>query len=229
MPGPPSTRTSFPSASGEPSLRRLGLGSASGAERPVRAQIVVLVVLALTIVAVPMYLVRRPNATKRAEPSTSPSASAALVGSARPPEKIEASKPKLPERVRLGAAQRVRCGATPKATQEGNLCDGLPVFEDALAKSIVDENCVAQVKAAGTINFVLNVDFARRALHVFPGASGEFRGPQARRVTNCVKRALPKPDWEAIRHQYKYYTIAVLATFTPDAGGTASGGPPKFD
>ena len=39
MPGPPSQRPSLHSASGEPSLRRLGVGS-SGSDRPVRAQIV---------------------------------------------------------------------------------------------------------------------------------------------------------------------------------------------
>jgi hypothetical protein len=207
-------------------LRRLGVGSGSN-DRPVRAQIVVAVVVALSLVAVPLYLVRHPSSTKKAavdpaQPSAQPSASAAPIAS------VEVRKP--PERLRLGPPQRVRCGATPRGGQEGTLCDQLAVFEDALAKAIREnESCGPRVKEPGSINYVLTVDFVKRNLHMFAGASGDFHGPQARRSATCILRAVPKPEWETIRHQFRYYSIAILATYLPDSALTSPTAPPKFD
>jgi hypothetical protein len=230
MPGPPSQRPSLHSASGEPSLRRLGVGS-SGSDRPVRAQIVVALVVALALVAVPLYMMRRPSPDKKAAEAAaaaSASAAAAPALSARPSEPLDAGKP--PERVRLGPAQRVRCGASPKGGQEGNFCDQLAPFEEALAKAIREnEGCAPRMKEAGTINFVLTIDFNKKALHIFPGASGDFHGPQARRVTTCVLRALSKPDWDSIRHQFRYYSIAILATYLPESALVSPTAPPKFE
>jgi hypothetical protein len=141
---------------------------------------------------------------------------------------VDAGKP--PERLRLGSPQRVRCGATPKGGQEGNFCDQLTSLEDALAKTIREnEGCAPKMKEAGTINYVLTVDFTKKSLHVFPGASGDFHGRQARRSTTCVLRALPKPDWEAIRHQFRHYSIAIMATYLPEGAVQSPTAAPKFD
>jgi hypothetical protein len=229
MAGPPSQRLSFHSASGEPSLRRLGVGS-GGADRPVRAQIVVALVVALALVAVPLYMMRRPSPEKKAEAeaAAAASASAAPAFSARAREPLDAGKP--PERLRLAPPQRVRCGAGPKGGQEGNFCDQLAPLEEALAKTIREnEGCAPRMKEAGTINYVLTVDFSKRSYHIFPGASGDFHGPQARRATTCVMRALPKPDWDGIRHQFRHYSIAILATYVPEGLTTSPTAPPKFE
>jgi len=79
MAGPPS-RSSFPSPnSGDPSSRRLGVGS-GGRDRPLRAQIVVALVAVCVLIAVPLYLLRRPGGRSGAVAS----ASAALdAGKAR--------------------------------------------------------------------------------------------------------------------------------------------------
>jgi hypothetical protein len=237
--GPHSTRPSLPSSSGEPSLRRLGVGNASS-ERPVRAQLVVALMVVVTIVAVPLYLMRRPSP----HAATSPAADAGVTDAGKPlasaaaaPVVVDAGKP--PERLRLAPPQRVRCGATPKGAQEGNLCDQLAPLEEALAKTIREtETCAFHPKEATSINYVMNVDFTKRKLHLFPGASGDLRGPRARRSTNCIERALPKPDWESLRHQFRYYTIAVLATYQPDTPAPPAApapttpnptGTPRFD
>lgn len=213
--------------SGEPPRRRLGVGRGGGGQRPVRAQIVIALVVALTLVAVPLYLMRRPAPTSRAEADAGVEPTAQPLVTARPVAEADAGKP--PERLKLAPAQRVRCGASARAGQEGSLCDRLAVFEEALAKAIRDsESCAPKVKQPGTINYVLTVDFASRALHVFPGASGEFKGPQARRATACVKRALPRPDWDAVPHQYRHYTLAILATYYPEASVPTPGSGPTF-
>lgn len=245
MPGPPSSprssqpsnpgrppfpsspgRAPFPSSSGEPSLRRLGVGT--GSERPLRAQIVIALVVALVLGAVPMYLMRRPSPEQAAAASASAQGSAEPAPSALPPPAAKIEKP--PERLKLGAPQRVRCGNGRGNQLEGSACDQLGVFEEALAKAIREtESCAPKVKVGGSINHVLTIDFTQKKLHVFPGASGDFRGPQARRATQCVKRALPKPDWDAIPHQFRRYTIAISAMYLPEGAVRDPNAPPTFD
>jgi hypothetical protein len=220
MAGPPS-RSSFPTGSGDPASRRLGVGSGTR-ERPLRAQIVVALVAVCVLIAVPLYLLRRPGgksgtvasatATPDAHLTPSPAASAgpaigALIAV------------KAPERLRVAAVQHVRCGASAGGGHEGNLCDSVPFFEEALSKAVRDNpDCAPKANEQGTVNYVLTVDFQRKVLHLFPGASGQWHSKQARRAVNCVKRAFGAPDWSTLQHQYRFYTIAVLATYLPVNG-----------
>ena len=218
MAGPPS-RSSFPAPnSGDPSSRRLGVGS-STRDRPLRAQIVVALVAVCILIAVPLYLLRRPGGKSGALASAS-----AALDAGRPPAllgdasaivtPLDAGKP--PERLRVAAVQHVRCGASANGGHEGNVCDSVPFFEEALSKAVRENpDCATKQNEAGTLNYVLTVDFQRKALHLFPGASGGWRGKMARRSVSCVKRAFANPDWATLQHQYRFYTIAVLATYLP--------------
>jgi hypothetical protein len=229
MAGP--SRHSYPAPS-EPSLRRLGVGSGSGGgDRPLRAQIVVALVALLILLAVPLYLWRRPSGTEHAPERADPGPSA--VASLAPPggQPVESDAAPQEERVQLGPVQRVKCSASSRSQgQEGNLCDSLPFFEEAL-KNAIRENvdCAPRTGKQGTINYVLKIDFTLRQLHVFPGASGSWKGPQARRSAKCVKRSLPAPQWDKLRHQYRYYLIAILATYPPPAPPKGPSGAPVFD
>jgi hypothetical protein len=217
MAGPPS-RSSFPSVPGEPRVRRLGVGSSSGSDRPLRAQVIVGLVCVAMLIAVPLYLMRKPSTRATpAPPSASGSSSAGPQARALAP--AAASALAAPPRLTLGAVQKVRCGATPSATQnEGTLCDTLGPFEEALKKAVLaSEDCAPKAKAKGSINFVLTVDFVHKKLHVFPGASGEWHGKVARRATTCVNNAVKIADWN-VPHQYRYYAIAVLATYAAPPG-----------
>jgi hypothetical protein len=44
-----------------------------------------------------------------------------------------------------------------------------------------------------------------------------WKGPQARRSTQSVKRALPAPDWEKLPHNFRYYELAVMVEYKPPA------------
>jgi hypothetical protein len=218
MAGPPS-RSSFPSVPGEPRVRRLGVGSSGGPDRPLRAQVVVALVCAAMLIAVPLYLWRKPSTRTGAAPvsasaSASASAAARLLAPLAPP-----APPTPPARLTLGAVQKVRCGASPAATpNEGTLCDTLGPFEEALKKAVLtNEDCAPKSKVKGSINYVLTVDFAHKKLHVFPGASGDWRGKQARRATSCIGNAVKVGDWN-IPHQYRFYALAVLATYAGPPG-----------
>lgn len=218
--------------SGEPRLRRLGVGSSSSSDRPLRAQLVVAGVVVVILIAVPLYLLRRPSGTAPAVGSASAAASAPHAPPA--PMAVDAgvvAPPKPTERVRLGPPQRVKCGAGPtNARIEGGLCDSLPSIEQGLATAIkAAADCAPKRKEEGTINYVVSVDFNQRRFHVFPGASGSWRGPQARKATDCANRAFPNPDWGAIAHQYRYYWVAVLATYPVAGAAVVPAGTPTFE
>jgi hypothetical protein len=198
---------------GEPRIRRLGVGSSGGGDRPLRAQVIVALVCVAMLIAVPLYLVRRPSL--RATPTQamgSASSSAAPQAIPLPPAAAASAVPAA--RLTLGAVQKVRCGSTPSASQnEGSLCDTLGPFEEALKKAVLtSEDCAPKAKTKGTINYVLTVDFVKKKTHVFPGASGEWHGKVARRATTCVANAVKIADWN-IPHQYRHYAIAVMATY----------------
>jgi hypothetical protein len=223
MAGPPS-RSSFPSVPGEPRVRRLGVGSSSSGDRPLRAQVIVALVCAAMLIAVPLYLWRKPSTRMTpAQPLASPSSSSGPQALPKTPAAVTAPAAP-PARLTLGAVQKVRCGATPSASQsEGTLCDTLGPFEEALKKAVLSsEDCAPKAKVKGSINFVLTVDFAHKKLHVFPGASGDWHGKVARRATTCVSNAVKIADWN-VPHQYRHYAIAVLATY---AGPPGSDVPP---
>jgi hypothetical protein len=215
-----SFRPPFPSAPSDPALRRLGVGPSGGNARPLRAQLIVIVVLALTLLAVPLYLMRRPSAKPAGlvDAGTVPSASASSAPGPVPSSPVDSGNFE-PERIKLSEIRKVRCGASARQASEGEACEALPAFEKALIAAVkTTADCAPRSNKPGTINFVLEIDFTRKKLHVFPGASGEWRGPKARRATKCTIDALVAPDWAATMHQYRYYQIAVMATYAPNIG-----------
>lgn len=204
----------------EPALRRLGVRSSAQIDRPIRGQLIFGIALGLVVIALPLYFFRRPASTPPPEAALAPLGFAPVVPS-------QSSGQANDSGVRLGEVERVRCGATPTAVgASGRLCDSLPSFEKALSAAILSSaDCAPRTGDGGTLNYVLKVDFAQKQTHVFPGASGKWRGPQARHATKCVKQGLPAPEWDKIEHQFRYYEIAILATYAPPAPTEA----PRFE
>ena len=228
MAGP--SRPSFPAPS-EPSLRRLGVGGrgGGGGDRPLRAQLVIALVVGLILLGVPLYLMRRPSGTENAPVDGGLSDAWVVASDARRDAGSDGGGDG--HAVKLGPVQRVKCSASPGSSgQEGALCDSLEFFEKALAESIrKNVACAPRTGKQGTLNYVLKIDFRNKTLGVFPGASGEWKGPQARRAATCVRRALPAPPWDTIQHQYRYYMIAIMATYPPPAPIPGPAGAPLFE
>lgn len=174
----------------------------------------VALVAVLILLAVPLYLWRRPSGTENA-PDASQQAPGALIPSSLP--SAVASPDPSQDRVKLGGVQRVKCSASSRLSgQKGALCDALPFFEENLEKAVMaNVECAPKTGKRGTVNYALTVDFTNKRMNVFPGASGSWRGPQARRSAECVERSMPPPEWDKIRHQYRYYVIAIMATYEP--------------
>jgi hypothetical protein len=157
-------------------------------------------VLLLIIVAVPLYVLRRPRPA--ASGAEAPESVAAFGGVVKP--RLDAGAPSLG--VELGAVQRVKCSAADERRgNEGGLCDALPDLEESLRKGILGtRECAPRTGKEGSINYVLEVDFNKNRLNVFPGQSGKWKGPQARRAAKCVLSSLPPLAWDEMAHQYRY-------------------------
>lgn len=210
MPGPP--RPNFPSAPSEPTIRRLGVRSSSHIDRPIRPQLILSLLVAVILLSIPFYLLRSPSSKKEKTVDEAPVGFSPSVPAGVQVEKKD-------ERLSLGKVQRIKCSSSEGTSgKAGRLCDEIPFFEKALATAIEESiDCAPRTGEGGTLNYVLKVDFNKNTMHVFPGASGVWHGPQARRATQCVKRALPAPDWEKLSHNFRYYEIAILAEYRPPA------------
>jgi len=200
-------RPTLPSSSGDVQLRRMGLRKSNSAG-PLRGQVVVLLVVVLIVLGVPLYLLRQPSLN---EPSPAGSAEAkSAAASARSGNDAGVTKHK----VTLGDVQRVKCSAgAAQRGNEGPACEPLPALEDLLKRAIRARADCAPQDGAGSINFVLNVDFPTQQANVFPGKSGTWKGPQAKRAAKCVEQALGPIKWDAIQHRYRFYSLAILASY----------------
>jgi hypothetical protein len=200
-----SSRPSLPRAS---DLRRSHGNSASLGERPLRTQMVIAGVLVVILVAVPLYLLRRPSGAT----DTAREAEAHHFGGVI---RAQVDAGARVSDVVLGPIQRVKCGPSlAQANNEGAFCDALPALEAAFRESIKSSaECAPRTGKEGSINYVLELDFASNRLNVFPGKSGNWRGPRARRAASCVLRAFPPVSWAEVNHQHQYYAIAILTTY----------------
>ena len=203
-------RPSFHSAPSEPAIRRLGVRSSASIDRPIRAQVVLALIGGLILLAIPLYLLRSPTAEPEEKDPEVPVGFAPSV-----PAGFE--KEKEDKGLMLEEAVRVKCSSSSETRgKTGKLCDRIPFFEKALAQAIEESiDCAPRTGEGGSLNYVLSIDFNLNTLGVFPGASGVWTGPQARRATQCVKKALPAPDWAKLPHNFRFYQIAILATYKP--------------
>ena len=170
------------------------------------------VLAGIVLVAVPLYLLRRPS------PNLSEAVDTPTLTFGRVVH-TEADAGTRPLDVVLGPVQRVRCGASAnQISNEGSACDALPQLETALSRAISGNvECAPRAGDDGSINYVLEVDFSSRRLNVFAGKSGQWRGSRVKKAVACVQRALPSLGWADVNHRHEYYAIAILATYpAPD-------------
>jgi hypothetical protein len=199
-----------------PSYRHLGTASV---DRSVRVQMIIALVAGLIMVAVPLYLWRRPKAEAATErEARKPVASA--ESSARVPTALDNPTPsasstggaKMPGLL-LSEPKTVKC-SSGKTKVSPEQCDRQTLFEEALLKAIQENtSCAPEKGGSGSVNFVLDVDHKAKKLRVWAGKTGSMKRAQRKKVVSCVNKALPTPDWAAIAHQHQKYQIAVLATY----------------
>lgn len=202
--GPPSQPSPY---------RYLGRG---GGERPVRLQIVIALVAGLILVAVPLYLWRRPR------PESIPSADAAVAADAGVSDASASAAlaapafPPPPPNVQLSAFTTLKCENPGPGKTPPERCDHVPFFEDGLARAIRDNAaCAPKSGAPVKVSYVMEMDFRRKRTNLFIGKSSTIKKEKGKELLRCVTRGMPTPDWSTIVHQYARYKVNVTATYPP--------------
>lgn len=193
-----------------------------------RVQLTVALLAGLVLVAVPLYLWRRPRSAKGESADAGPDASAQTAAmnadAATSPLAIllDASTPKndiVLDKVRIIKCQRPGPGKTPPEQ-----CDRQPFFEDALTKAVLENvSCAPKLPKGGTISFAAKIDHKKRTFHLWAGKSGTIRHKRAAQLIECVSRAIPTPNWDSLPHQHSIYTMALQATYPPSEKGNDKG------
>jgi hypothetical protein len=208
---PTSSRASVPPS--EP--RSTSRGSFSqldiGADRPARVQMIVALLLGLVLVAIPLYLWRRPRAESIAVAGAA-DAGAPPASSSAPPPLATGDDAKLT----LGDARVLLCQDPGSKKTSPEQCDHVTEVEKALAKAIEDSaGCVPSDAGGGTIQYVADVSWKRKAVNVaVPKDTRSMKNAKA--VAACqsaVKSKLQALALEPLAHAHARYKIAITATY----------------
>ncbi|MEM6790421.1 MAG: hypothetical protein AAF715_23070 [Myxococcota bacterium] len=206
--GFPSTPPSQPSP-----YRQLG----SGGQQPVRVQMIIGLIVGLVLVAVPLYLWRRPD--------SSPSDAAAPVAEASGEPSASASPyvPMVDEtevpRVKVSPFRTLRCADRGPGKTPPERCDHVTYFEDALTRAIRENAlCGPETKTGAEVSIVMEMHFRKKTLKISRGKSSSVPAAQTKELFACLQRAMPdQPDWSSIPHQHTHYLVNVKATYPPSA------------
>src|SRR6185436_12156349 len=185
--------------------RYLGRG---GGERPVRLQIIIALVAGLILVAVPLYLWRRPR------PESIPSADAAVAAAdagapaMKPDPFFVTPEAGAATAVALSPFTTIKCENPGPGKTDPARCDHVTFFEDALARAVRENAaCAPSSKTAFSVSFVLDTNFRTKKLNLYPGKSTSIKRDRTKELMKCVRKALPTPDWGTIPHQYVRYKV----------------------
>ena len=181
--------------------------------------LLIALVAGLVLVAVPLYLWRRPKPTRAEVTDAGGDAALADAGSL-----VDAAATALAtaldggtvstNEISLDKVKVVKCQRPGPGRTSPDQCDRQVFFEDALVKAVLENvSCAPKTPKGGTVSFALKVDHKKRSVHLWAGRSGTIRSKRAAPVIECVTRAMPTPDWDTLPHQYTVYTIQLVATY----------------
>lgn len=200
------SQASVPPSEPRPSSR--ASFSALDVQGPPRAplQLIVALLLGLVLVAIPLYLWRRPRAESIA---TSTAAASATTRATLPVEEPE------PPRVELSPAEVREChDPGPKKTPPER-CDHLVEVERALAKAIEGSADCVPSDAGGTIRFDADVSFKRGRVRVTTPRRG--RSVKDKKAVKACRAAVRKSmkglPLRDVRHEHARYVLSVTATY----------------
>ncbi len=175
---------------------------------------IVALTLGLVLVAIPLYLWRRPRA-ESIGPSGSAEAGAAIASPVSAPSaEVVDAKPIL------GDPRNVMCQSPGGKKTPADQCDHLPEVERALASAITEAaRCMPKEVGGGTVTYVADVSFKRKTIHVgTPKEGRSVKNPKVVAACQAAVRArLQTLAFDPIVHAHARYKIAITATY---AGGT---------
>jgi len=186
-------------------------------ERSGRLQLLAALLVPFVLVAAALYWWRRPRAEELAQARDAGEAAALDAGApsvAQPQPTASAPVPK----VKLAEVRVLSCQDGKKPG--GEACDRLPAVEQAFAKAVESAGaCVPESAGAGTIEYVLDVSFARKKTPItlqLPRSGRSFKN--AKSLQGCSHAVRPKVvaiPLEGVTHAHARYKLSVVATYGP--------------
>lgn len=212
-----STRPSIPPSEPRP-LSRPGI-DLRGPERATRIQLTVMLVLGVLLVAIPLYLWRRPHGeAKDADAGVALAADggapAAAAGNTVGPD---GGAPAAASPITLTEARIASCQDKGKK-KTAEECDRLPLLEQALSKAVQEHgSCMAELLPGESVQFTSDVNFPRKKVGLTArkaGGTGNGRLPKtAKHCTEEIRRAFTAVSIAEMPHAHSRYRVVVLATF----------------
>jgi hypothetical protein len=170
-------------------------------------------VVGLVLVAVPLYLWRRPEQAPMPDASANADAGTLDGASAYVPL-VDAGA--MGPNVNIAPFKTIRCTDPGPGKTAPERCDHITFFEDALARAVRENTlCAPETKTGASISFVMDIDFRRKKLKIYRGKSSSLPASRTKELFRCVKRAMPTPDWATIPHQHSRYVVNMKATLPP--------------
>lgn len=213
--GEPSARAKGPPSQPRPRGSRPGVDAGSGDEptlRPARAQLIALLVLGFVLVAVPLYLWRRPRVLP--EPEAEPLGQVSAIAA------VPTSDAGLADAagggLRVGDVVVVACHDPGTTKTPPEKCDHLPELEKAIARAVTGAGaCVPRTAGGGTVVYLADVSYVRKKQPVLLAAPAGGRTVK-RAIANACARAvgesLSAVELDA-RHLHQRYKLRLVATY----------------
>jgi hypothetical protein len=226
-PKPPSQITTGPG-----SMRRMSGPPGdpfAGVDRIARLQTMAAILLGLVLIAIPLYLWRRPRSD--APPIATANDGGAAVSLAAAPDGgvVAAPAPALAAApvVTLSDAKVMECHDPGSHHTPSDQCDHLGTVEKGLAAAIAAAGaCVPPSASGGTLVYVVDASFARKHHPIdllVPRDGRALKNPHAtgaavKECSAAVKRGIIGMSLEGIPHQHQRYKVAITATYAAPPG-----------
>lgn len=198
-----------------------------------RVQVILALVAALVLVAVPLYLWRRPQPANipSADAATNASGAAAVMPppavSGEPVNNGQLVQPTTGPAIQIAPVKTLKCQDPGPGRTPPERCDGIRFFEDALTRAIKDAaTCAPPSKSGYVASFTLDMHFGKKKTKLWFGKSTTLNKSRRKELLRCVERAMQTPEWERIPHQHLSYTINAVATYPSIAPPDDAGGSP---
>jgi hypothetical protein len=183
---------------------------------PARLQMAAVVLLGVLLVAVPLYLWRRPRSGVASISGDASAPDAATPdASGAPLDDFDASPP---SGLRLTDARVLECRDQGSKKTPTEQCEPLPAFIKTFDDAILAaKDCMPASAGPGSITYVADVSFTRRRAPVtvsLPKDGRSYKG--AKSVASCaaaVRAAMSGVSVEGMPHTHARYKFAVIATY----------------
>lgn len=209
--GPSASRATVPPSASEPRSSRASFDALDAhIDRPARIQMIVALILGLVLVAIPLYLWRRPRTESISATIGSTDAGALPAVTAGPSP--SASDDKLV----LGEPKLVSChDPGPRKTAPAQ-CDHVAEIEKPFAKAIEESaSCVPRDAGGGSVIWVADVTFKKKTVLIMAAKEGSTM-KNKKVIGGCekaIKAKLAPLAYDTAKHEHARYFVSITATY----------------